>query len=99
MSEKRPSLVQRAKNAASAALQAAKYLKEEGHLLVDKEEHSERLAICKDCPEYGKYVEDECGECGCPVSSRKAWLASSCCPLRMWDGDIEKSELCQQEEN
>jgi hypothetical protein len=80
------------------ALQAVTYLKEEGHLVVSEEEHTERLAMCSTCEEYSKYVEDECGECGCPVATRKAWLASTCCPLRMWYGDLEKTELCDQQE-
>lgn len=96
--EKRPSLLKRAKNLTKEAINAAKHLKSGGELLVSEEEHSDRVEICKDCPLYGKFVEDECGSCGCPISTRKAWLASTCCPLYKWDGDLSKTELCQEEE-
>jgi hypothetical protein len=99
MSKKRPSLLTKAKNVAREAVQAAKYLKQEGHILVDEEERQERLNICAGCEEYSKFAEDECGECGCPVSTRKAFLASTCCPLKMWDGDLDKTELCSNEES
>ena len=98
MSDKRPSFPERTANAVRASIAAARFLKEEGYLLVSSSDHEERIAICTTCEEYGKYVEDECGECGCPVATRKAWLASTCCPFRMWYGDIDKTELCDQQE-
>jgi hypothetical protein len=88
------------KNVIKEAKQAAVYLANEGHILVSEEEHAERMKVCEsnDCGAYSEFVEDECGDCRCPLRTRKAWLASTCCPQRRWYGDIEKTELCSQEE-
>ena len=99
MSESRPGPITRVKNLTKAMLSAGKYLISEGHVLCDEKTTLDRLKVCETCPEYGKYVEDECGECGCPVKARKALLESACCPRSWWDNDMTKVGLGLCEEN
>lgn len=42
----------------------------------------ERLAICKKCPSYRKFVK-QCKECGC-IMPAKVKLAEAFCPLGKW---------------
>lgn len=77
-----PSLVEQAKNAATAAGRAAKAALTGKEVLVSDDEHDRRLAVCHDCEIYDK-KRKRCKKCGC-YTSKKVWLSTEKCPLNKW---------------
>lgn len=75
---KLPSLLQQAKNLATATAEHAK----NGFKNAQEEEKQRRLSICKECPHL---IPDSmrCGQCGCYLETKAAW-ASSKCPIGKW---------------
>jgi hypothetical protein len=49
---------------------------------VSKEAYSERLSICKGCPEFLS-LTSQCKKCGC-VMKLKAKLELAVCPINKW---------------
>lgn len=75
------SLSQMASNLAHATIAYA----EDGFENCTKEEHAERLAICRGCEYWdgrGYFGLGKCRKCGC--SGAKLWLKSSHCPIAKW---------------
>jgi hypothetical protein len=50
---------------------------------VGSEVSEQRLAICKECPEFIK-LTSQCKECGC-IMNLKTKLPNASCPLKKWD--------------
>jgi len=75
---KLPSLIQQAKNLASATVaHVADGLKTAG-----RDEKERRLSICQTCP-YLIPESMRCGKCGCHLETKASW-ESSHCPIQKW---------------
>ena len=87
----------KAVNGTKAAVEVVKHYGETGEMQVSSEERADRIRICEGdadherCPEYEKYVPDECGNCLCYIKALKAGLAAMYCPLYKWPGDELKA--------
>lgn len=86
---KLPSLVQQAKNFASASVAEAKAIAR-GNRPVTPQEQQARLAICAGCPFIliKEASGDRCSQCGCFLNAKTAWR-SSFCPVGNWAAILE----------
>jgi hypothetical protein len=88
-----PSIVRMARNLAGSLAEVAGDAVRGRDILVEDEEFLDRLEICCNCelfdPEQIRCIHESCG-CFLKIKGR---LATMCCPLYLWPGDVEKSLL------
>ena len=89
----KPSVVNLAKNLTRSVKEAFEYALDSGDILVEEEEFLDRMETCVSCDIFDP-VEVRCDHesCGCYLKI-KARMASTYCPLYMWEGDLQKAKF------
>ena len=89
----KPNVVNLAKNLSRSIKEAFEYAMDSGDILVEEEEFLDRMDTCVSCDIFDP-VEVRCDHesCGCYLKV-KARMASTYCPLYMWEGDLQKAQF------